>query len=1089
MKPINALMKAISLSTKELNKLFQYNQFDENEANARHTLVYINAALPFYKQNSKALPKNEFALLLETIQSLPSDSKLLKELVHHLIEVNDLLFLRTGENRMPLIADCISKLPDTLFEQISEVDTSPTAQFIAANLKRPIKFSSSVINDTEIIVLLKAAIQRSGGFHTEDDDNKFLALLESMFKLEAIPLDKETEFYEELLKYYGQKRFGEKELSLIIDGLYAKSKDKEAFCKNFLISYKNAYDYFPRKSNGINYLLRGVGIVFPLLNEQLQTNRLKQILLDTKFVLEDPKASENDEDYGAYDVIQSFYTDNSLFTKDELSLWQEREFLQILLKGEGISSWFQDLGKDATGGLQLSDSPILGELPIFMQQSILNKSKLIQEKFANFVTLFLQVNQNAPEHQQRNITLFFSKHLDKIEQIINTMGVEGIYYLQNHLAGTVLNLERTLESVPILSAEIQHQLAKYFEQCHVTNKEHPEQIKAFKTCMIVISTLINLKAHGEYEDDPSIIAQFYMDIMKGKTPQESLLALSQLLLEKIMLGGGGVQLTQEEITRVFERIEPARFAQLAAASQHMADDPYREVYLELLRRDLVGGDINEFLHNIEQENEVGKFLAIHNGNIRAKLVAKNISPQTALNYQGRYDFIVTSSDESQLNEGNQYVVLWSYLKKLEVEAKSALDSKDISKEANENRIKAILLSIENLKQIINKTGVSNNLTVIESLKKPAAQELIKKIGHNLEALSKNKAETSSSFNEFADHFKEQVTFIEGAAKRKVEAKSPQIVAMNYFSVEQWSKEKLMTFFLGDEVGCCLATTSNQFQAMVQRRMDDALLFHVAVDQVTGRPAALIWLYLAETKEGKIVLMANFFEVNTKYAVNNTLRLSLLNGLLKFTEQYCKDNPGIDGFYMNPLSYGWNINDLHSYPIVDFQVADKLGGPFIPGVTIDQIDLSNSDVRQQLESMTKQKYYLVSLRAEQFHQFSPDILEKNKTPQTLEKDLIIKKAMFSIATKQKEISQEKLIYTVAEQHSLELAPFYSTPLEKDKRFIDDITKAIQEILLLDKDKVSVTETNRTLPTKQFKETLDTIKQSKKKEEIDDNIPSL
>ena len=144
-----------------------------------------------------------------------------------------------------------------------------------------------------------------------------------------------------------------------------------------------------------------------------------------------------------------------------------------------------------------------------------------------------------------------------------------------------------------------------------------------------------------------------------------------------------------------------------------------------------------------------------------------------------------------------------------------------------------------------------------------------------------------------------------------------------------AKDHPATFSLGDAVGCCLASGAAQFPAMVQRRLDDAMLFHVAIDQATKKPAALIWLYLAETEDGEIVLVANFFEVNTKYALDPNLRVSILQGMLAFTSEYLNANPNISGFYMNPLSYGYNISDLHDYPTESIEIVDKIGGPFIP----------------------------------------------------------------------------------------------------------------------------------------------------------------
>ncbi|MDI9818478.1 MULTISPECIES: hypothetical protein [unclassified Legionella] len=319
--------------------------------------------------------------------------------------------------------------------------------------------------------------------------------------------------------------------------------------------------------------------------------------------------------------------------------------------------------------------------------------------------------------------------------------------------------------------------------------------------------------------------------------------------------------------------------------------------------------------------------------------------------------------------------------------------------------------------------------------KPHMKVLVDKIISNIRALDQHFAETSTQFKEFVQHTIDQV----GLLKEEQKTNTPNKKSIFHFSVEQWPKDKIMTFFLGDEVGCCLATTNPQFQAMVQRRMDDALLFHVAVDKATNRPAALIWLYLAETEEGKIVLVANFFEVNTKYAVNETVRLALLNGLLQFTYQYLKSNPNINAFYMNRLSYGWNTRDLDSYPITDVSLVDKLGGPYIPGYSEEDIDLD----KEKRLAITDQQYYLVSLNQRQFHQFDAKILEKDRSPTLTEKDAILQKA---ILASEKDRKKENIIEVIAAQHALELAPFYSSPMEEDPHFCKDIDAALEKALL-------------------------------------------
>lgn len=1053
MSPINLLINALSNTANVITKLqHQFNTIDENEANARHALLYINASMAFYKLNIAAIPEGEFALLVEMIEKLPSDNSLLSELVLHLITINDLLNERApNEARFRLLDKVLSKLPNSVFEQLSGLKTSASANYIHTNLAKPIKLvAHRVIEKDEIINAFKAAIKTTRIYNDDKEGDAIVTSLEILVATEESPIPPEQQIAltQILINGYSSKRFSEKELSLVIRRLYAQSTEKEAFIKNFLLVYQHSYDSFYRKSERKNVLLRGVATIFPILDEQLPPNQFQQLCSEINFELKDPKASENDDAYYYFKGILSLYSGNKIGD----SFVDERAFMTLVYQQENLHPILQALGKNAATDIQLSGSKTLVQLPLLMQTTLLKQHQSLQQEFEKFISLFIQVNQHAPQHQQRNLTLFFSKHHEVIMQMIKLMGIEGIRYMRSHLAGTVLNLERMLESMVILPEDLQQPLAEYFEQNHLSFKQHPEQIHAFKTCLIALGTLINLSPDEEgYEwdekdekDEDSLSAsEFYLKIAKDKSPQEFLIVLAEILLRRIMQERG-VQLSEPEIIKMLERMEPTRFAQLAAASQRMAADEYRDVYLNLLQLDLTGGDIEDFLHNPEQENETGQNLARHNQAIRTKLKTNGISPKTALGYDRIFEFIVLPDNGVNVSQGNLQIVLWTYLNRLKEEAEAALTNPLITNSKNKDRIIAILNCMSELQKTANGIESANSAMVIANvLIKPNAKALVTKIIRNIDALIANKAETSTIFNEFAQHTKDQVDLIEKAAQHKEEGRSPTKISMHYFSVEQWSKEKAMTFFLGDEVGCCLATTNSQFPAMVQRRMDDALLFHVAIDKITGRPAALIWLYLAETQEGKIALVANFFEVNAKYAVNDNLRRALLNGLLKFTQQYCEDNPGIDAFYMNQLSYGWNIRDLDSYPVVDIAIADKLGGPYIPGVTSDQIDMENDEILQQIQSLTRQKYYLVSLDQSRFHKFEPMILARNNKSNAIEKNTIIQKAVVAIS--EKETSIDKVMKAVIAKHSLELEPFYNTPIEQDSRFIKDVSAALQKAI--------------------------------------------
>ena len=100
-------------------------------------------------------------------------------------------------------------------------------------------------------------------------------------------------------------------------------------------------------------------------------------------------------------------------------------------------------------------------------------------------------------------------------------------------------------------------------------------------------------------------------------------------------------LTEEQIDEMFKRISTSKLVNLIAATTKMSNSQYREVYINLLKIDLIGGNFNDFLHNKGQANIIGKRLANHNDRIRLKLQYFGINPDLALSYQRRLNFSVS----------------------------------------------------------------------------------------------------------------------------------------------------------------------------------------------------------------------------------------------------------------------------------------------------------------------------------------------------------------------------------------------------------------------------------------------------------------
>ncbi len=135
-----------------------------------------------------------------------------------------------------------------------------------------------------------------------------------------------------------------------------------------------------------------------------------------------------------------------------------------------------------------------------------------------------------------------------------------------------------------------------------------------------------------------------------------------------------------------------------------------------------------------------------------------------------------------------------------------------------------------------------------------------------------------------------------------------------FRVQQWDKNKISTFFLGNYLSCCLATNGSQFPAIVQRRMDNAMFMHVVIDENTGEPVCGNWLFFAKDSndDNVVFVVANFFEIRSNYGSKTELRELLVSELIKFTGDFSQEI-NAKAFLMRPLTYGL-IPDFSHYNV-------------------------------------------------------------------------------------------------------------------------------------------------------------------------------
>lgn len=1021
-----------------LRQLFYQNPaLSDVELNAMVGLAYIYGQISIIQANPSYVPQNEFDMLNHMMGSLPQDHVLQKRIKPLLSLVESQLGKRDVGNVTTTPLQDAKQVVLNAQDVMKALQQHLDGLLEDKDYRRRQDKSEVAKKHDQILEQIRKVLAQTPATQS---------VVSEMPNKDSKQPDSKTadvnagEPLRSLFFSYRQGIIPTVILSQVIECLLSNSSDKKDVVQKCLKTYQTVYDRCPRESDGANVLLKGMPTLFGLFNKYLQPGEIQQLIAATSFYLADKQASENDEAYSFYCLAKAV-----MFGEEAVMFGEELQGRNTLnpYESESFLEFMSGPGKTAAEPSKSLQRKELLYLPPTMQFRLQQLDEKTAADFLGFLNKYQEINKRAELFHQRPIALFLAKLDDKIIQLIDIMGRNGIAYMNKQLAATALTLERMLENLPLIDKSLIAPMQAYYSKQMQPGKRDSNVDDAFYNCLIAASILTQLYESLDYKAENSAdqkppLADYIMAMAVNRSPSEFLQAMVSVIIKKI-LPDMSIDISEQQISEMFKRVSPERFAKLALASQKMQQDEYREVFLHLLKLDLTGGDIDGFLHKATQENQVGKDLSEHNAKIRKKLEEHKVLPKDALSYSKTYDFVVTSTPEGVNSIHNMRLVIWNYLQQLDGQT-AVLQSGKITNQLHLNRLLAIQKCLSKIKASIKEEKQSQ--AIAAKLATPVNESLINKIIKNAEAFNsdRDKAPLPTSFTEFANHVRDQFQLInsnkgkeEKAEKKKDKGQKEQY----YFTVEQWPKERAQTFFLGDEVGCCLATNGAQFQAMVQRRMDDAMLFHVAVDKDTGKPAALAWLYLAETKDDKIVLMANFFEVNTKYGNNPALRIPLLNGILKFTEQYLKDNPAIDGFYMNQLTHGWNIADISSYPVKPLTIADKLGGPFVTGYLRYSLGGEDEESKKEACAMTKDKYYLVSLSQSQFHQFDPAVLAKEVTDNVFPLQDLIQDSMLAMV--QRGLEFETILGEISQRHHIELEHFYSTPIEKCEAFTADMRK--------------------------------------------------
>jgi hypothetical protein len=685
------------------------------------------------------------------------------------------------------------------------------------------------------------------------------------------------------------------------------------------------------------------------------------------------------------------------------------------------------------------DDPALRGILSSLEQC-LDQSKT-KEVFKKFLLHLNRINSKAGAYQQRNIPLLIIKYDAQIKQLIELMGTAAIEEMKSVVANTALPLEKMLSTIPILEESCIDVLKIYCKN-HVKSKDFVK----FKQCLAMMGAIQALK---KLSSDILGIEEL-MNQHLDKGVDELLVNLINYAFDA-MCPDLELKLDGEKINAFLKQVPIEKLVDLIVGSPHMVDDPYCEIYLEFLKADLMGDreGILRLLH--DTTSSPMKELALHNEKIRDILLHHGIDPQMALAYPRKLHVVVlpphTSLEHLYADAG--YLALWRCIQALTDEIKKLIPDQSTDSKLK-SQLNAIVNNVTLLQTTIDKQSsnkTANAGVVARVLSKQSA--ILNVVVKNCDAIMRT-ADAQFPLAGAVDAVLKASELVQKKEETEINSGNAQ---PSYFTIKQWDKTDPRTLLLGNYVGCCIAAGGTQFQAITQRRMDDALFMHTMIDNATQEPVALIWLYLAKTSEDKIVLVANFFEVKAKFGTDDPKRKALLNALLQFTSQYLNDNPGIEDFYMRKLTYGWNSGDLGSYPLCQVELVDKVGGPWVP-----------PESKLPQNTTTEQCYYLPSLpntgvnikHAVELHHFIPSLLKTDLNGNQVVsisnfmRDIIKEKFeavaydFYVVGNTVDENLIKNLVQLMIEKYSTMLVHFYDEPLKQNKHLLEEVRWAYLDL---------------------------------------------
>ncbi|MBI3631931.1 MAG: hypothetical protein HY225_00575 [Candidatus Vogelbacteria bacterium] len=518
------------------------------------------------------------------------------------------------------------------------------------------------------------------------------------------------------------------------------------------------------------------------------------------------------------------------------------------------------------------------------------------------------VNKEIEEGKKwTNPDLFFNKNGGNIATL-QTLNLNlGTDLVKSLLSRGLSFAEASIEAygVALGNGEIKRALSEYIKD---KVKSFPPQ--AFGTLLETASAYLN---SNQLDLFISILKENRdLKITQDKLNKELLLIVAKDL-------GLEVQITSGDLSAWHLKYLPNLLTNQELIKSKIGEDSTELTRYQALLKATFENRFKDFITNIDQEDELGKEVAEHNGKVQNAFEEKGIDWDKWNSFEGQEQFII-----STVKKIDREALFKQFFERLNALMETIKESPELTA-----ALKKDLQNINNEKK-------SLDLSTLYSEDGSWYERLLPKFKKAVELFEKNEREArgaKETFFEWTLTIFEPLEHLKETLKTLSKPESREKTTQKEFLIKKWDRDPRRDLFQGNFTHCCISVGVKEMlpgggvatfhpDTIVDYLLDQGIQVVEVVDPDTNEPIGQVWLFVTPDKDGKPVMIADNFEINNRYPAGNNVNRGIRDAMFKFLKEYAKACK-IEKVDLGEV--GTNDVETDDLEVVSLPPIEKLGG--------------------------------------------------------------------------------------------------------------------------------------------------------------------